>query len=83
MLKMSGMVKWVVIRFCCLICEEGVSAAIKGLKIRKAASPTGVVSEMMKTSCGVGTRWMPDLMNNIVKEACFPDDWRKRFLQTY
>ena len=31
----------------CLISEEG-AAAIKGLKIGKAAGPTGVVSEMMK-----------------------------------
>ena len=33
---------------CCLISEEGVAAAIKGLKMGKAAGPTGVVSEMMK-----------------------------------
>ena len=41
------------------------------------ASPTGVVSEMMKASGGFGTRWMTDLINNIVKEGCIPDDWRK------
>ena len=35
---------------CCLISEEEVAAAIKGLKIGKAAGPTGVVSEMMKAS---------------------------------
>ena len=32
---------------CCLISEEEVAAAIKGLKIGKAAHSTGVVSEMM------------------------------------
>ena len=32
----------------CLILEEEVAAAIKGLKIGKAAGPTGVVSEMMR-----------------------------------
>ena len=49
----------------CLISEEEVAAAIKGLKIGKAAGPTGVVSEMI---------------NNIVKEGCIPDDWRKSIL---
>ena len=32
----------------CHISEEEVSAAIKGLKIGKAAGPTGVVSEMIR-----------------------------------
>ena len=59
---------------CCLISEEDVAEAVKGLKMWKAASPTGVVSEMMKESCGFGTRWMTDLINNIVKEGCIPDD---------
>ena len=65
---------------CCLISEEEVVAAIKGLKIGKAADPTGVVSEMMKASGGFGTRWMSDLINNIVKEGCIADDWRKSIL---
>ena len=58
----------------CLISEEEVAAAIKGLEIGKAAGPTGVVSEMMKAACGFGSRWMTDLINNIVKEGCIPDD---------
>ena len=37
---------------CCLILEEEVVAAIKGLIIGKAAGPTGVVSEMMKAAGG-------------------------------
>ena len=58
---------------CCLISEK-VAAAIKGLKIGKAAGPTGVVSEMMKASGGFGTRWMTDQINNLLKEVCIPDD---------
>ena len=52
------------------------------LKIQnsKAAGPTGVVSEMMKAAGGFGSRWMTDLINNIVKEGCIPDDWRKSIL---
>ena len=34
---------------------------------------------MMSTG-GFGTRWMTDLINNIVKEGCIPDDWRKSIL---
>ena len=64
----------------CLISEEEVAAAIKGLKIGKAAGSTGVVSEMMEVAGGFGSRWMTDLINNIFKEGCIPDDWRKSIL---
>ena len=46
----------------------------------KAAGPTGVVSEMMKTAGGFVSRWMIDLINNIVKEGCNPDECRKNIL---
>ena len=59
----------------CLISEEEVAAVIKGLKIGKT-----VMSEMMKAAGGFGSRWMTDLINNIVKEDCIPDDWRKSIL---
>ena len=52
---------------CCLISEEEVEAAINELKIGKAVGPTGVVSEIINASGGFGTRWMTDLINNIVK----------------
>ena len=64
----------------CLITEEEVVAAIKRLKMGKAAGPTGVMCEMMKEVGGFGSRWMTDLINNIVKEGCIPDDWRKSIL---
>ena len=35
---------------------------------------------MMKAAGGFGSRWMTDLINNIVKEGCIPDDWRKSIL---
>ena len=64
----------------CPISEEEVASAIKGLKMEKEAGPTGVVSEMMKAAGGFGSRGMTDLINNIVKEGCIPDDWRKSTL---
>ena len=83
MWSMTGMVKWIVPEVMgphCLISEEEVAAAIKGLKMGKSAGPTGVVSEMMKAADGFGSRWMTDLINNIVKGGCIPDDWRKSIL---
>ena len=65
---------------CCLISEEEIAAAIKRFKIVKSAGHTGVGSEMMKSSVGFGTRWMTDLINNIVKEDWIPDDRRKSIL---
>ena len=35
---------------------------------------------MMKVAGGFGSRWMTDLINNIVKEGCIPDDWTKSIL---
>ena len=57
---------------CCLISVEEV--VIKDFKIGKAAGPTGVVSEMIKAYGDFGTRWMTNLINNIVKEGSIPDD---------
>ena len=34
----------------------------------------------MRLSGGFGTRWMTDLITNIVKVGCIPDDWRKSIL---
>ena len=65
---------------CCVISEEEFAEAIKGNKIGKAAGPNGVVSDMMKTFGGFGTMWLTDLINNIVKESCGPNDWRKTIL---
>ena len=56
---------------CCPISEEEVAAAIKGLKIGKAAGPTGVVCDMMKASGDFDTTWMTDLITALSKMAVF------------
>ena len=38
------------------------------------------MTEIMKTSRGFGTMRTTDLINNIVKECCIQDDWRKSVL---
>ena len=50
------------------------------MKIGNETGPTSVVSEIMKAAGGFGSRWMTNLINNIVKEGCSPDDWRKSIL---
>ena len=35
---------------------------------------------MMKAYGAFGTKWLNDLINNIVKEGGIPDDWRKSIL---
>ena len=52
-----------VMRPYCLISEEEVTEAIKGLKIGNATGPASVVSGIMKASGGFGSRWMTDLIN--------------------
>ena len=39
-----------------------------------------MVSEIIKAAGGFGSRWMTELINNIVKEDCIPGDWRKSIL---
>ena len=34
----------------------------------------------MKASGILGARWMTDLINNIIKDSCISDDWRKSIL---
>ena len=68
MLRMSVEVQCLeVMGFWCLMAEEEVAAAIKCTKIRETDCHTGVVSEMMKSSGGFGTRWMMDMGNNNAK----------------
>ena len=65
MLQLTVIMEWIVLRRCgpcCVISEEGVAAAIKGLKIGKAAGPAGVESKTMMASDGFGTRWMINLI---------------------
>ena len=71
-----GHAKWIVLGFS-IISEEEVGAEIKWLNIGKTSGHTGVVSEMMKTFSGLGTRWKTALINNIVIQVCTPDEWRQ------
>jgi len=48
-------------------------AALKKMKRYKAAGLLGLVAEMIQTPWDIGTQWILDLCNSIVKEGCIPD----------
>jgi len=53
-----------------------VAAALKKMKRHKAPGLSGLTAEMIQTTEGIGTQWLLDLCNGIVKEGCIPEDWK-------
>jgi len=37
---------------------------------------SGLSAEMIQAAEGIGTQWLLDLCNGIVKEGCIPEDWK-------
>ena len=52
------------------------AAALKKMKRHKAPCLSGLVAEMITAIGDVGTQWILDLCNGIVKEGCIPEDWK-------
>jgi len=46
------------------------------MKIHEAPGFSGLVAEMIQATGGIGTQWILDLCNGIVKEDCIPEDWK-------
>jgi len=46
------------------------------MKSHKAPGLSGLAPEMIQAKGGIGTPWILDLCNGIVKEGCFPEDWK-------
>ena len=46
----------------------------------KAAGPSGIVAEMLKSVGEDGTVKMCDLIENIISERCIPTDWQESFI---
>jgi len=46
------------------------------MKRHKASGLSGLVAEMIQTTGDIGTQWILDLCNGIVKEGCIPKDWK-------
>jgi len=53
-----------------------VVAALKKTKRHKAPGLSGLSAEMIQAIQGIGTQWLLDLCNGIVKKGCIPEDWK-------
>jgi len=52
-----------------------VRAVLKKMKRHKAPGLKGLVAEMIQATGDIGTQWILDLCNGIVKEGSIPEDW--------
>ena len=57
----------------CIRIDE-VRAALKETKRHKAPELSGLVREMIQATGEIGTQWILDLCNGIVKEGSIPED---------
>jgi len=46
------------------------------MKSHKTAGLSGLVAQMIQAMGDTATQWILDLCNDIVKESCFPEDWK-------
>ena len=53
-----------------------VRAVLKRMKRHKAPGLSGLVAEMIQATGDIGTQWILDLCNGIVKEGSIPQDWK-------
>jgi len=50
------------------------------MKRHKAPGLSGLVAKMLQATSDIGTQWILDLCNGIVKEGCIPEDWKSSVL---
>jgi hypothetical protein len=60
--------------------EDEVAKSLKKMKEGKAAGMSGIVAEMISAAGSVGTEWLTELCNLIVREGHIPSDWKKSIL---
>ena len=53
-----------------------VRAVLKKMKRHKAPGLSGLVAEMIQATGNIGTQWILELCNGIVKEGSIPQDWK-------
>ena len=51
------------------------------MKRHKAPGLSGLVTEMIQATGEIGTQWILDLCNGIVKEGSIPEDWKSSVVQ--
>ena len=57
-----------------------VKKAISKMKSGKAASPSGIVVEMIKAAGDAGATMIPDLATAIIRDGKVPTDWEQSFI---
>ena len=50
--------------------------AAQEMKRHKAPGLSGLVTEMIQATGEIGTQWILDLCNYVVKEGSIPEDWK-------
>jgi len=55
---------------------DEVAAALKKIKRHKDQGMSGLVAEMIQSTGDIGTQWILDLCNGIVKEGFILEDWK-------
>ena len=55
-------------------------AVLKKMKRHKAPGLSGLVAEMIQATGDIGTQWILDLCNDIVKEVSIPEDCKSSVL---
>jgi len=53
-----------------------VKAVLKKMKRHKAPGLSGLVAEIIQATGDIGTQWILDLCNGIVKEGSIPENWK-------
>ena len=53
-----------------------VRAVLKKMKRHKGPGFSGLVAEMIQVTGDIGTQWILDLCNGILKEGSIPEDWK-------
>jgi hypothetical protein len=57
-----------------------VQESVRKMKIGKAAGPSGIVAEMLKTSGDQCITVLTEIMNHIIREGQMPRDWNESFI---
>ena len=62
------------------ITEEMISKAIAKMKTGKAAGPSGIVIEMIRSAGKEIIKSITNLADRIIKEGCIPSDWNLSYI---
>lgn len=62
------------------ISTELVNKAVAKMKPGKAAGPSGITSEMLKSSGNAGSIMIANLLNAIIRDGVVPSDWESSFI---